>query len=61
MEMRGTPICFSRLRDVDAKRQSVFDSSINKTLGAPSFVRLLHKGRETANACLDRKHLNKKL
>jgi hypothetical protein len=34
---------------------NVFDSSVNKTLSAPSFVRSLHKGWETADAHLDRK------
>ncbi len=33
-----------------------FDSSVDKTLGAPSFVRSLHKGWDTADAHLDRKH-----
>src|ERR1019366_5026140 len=44
----------------EPRNYSIFDSSINTTSGAPSFVRSLRKGWETTEAHLDRKDSGRK-
>src|ERR1039458_4904781 len=44
----------------EPRNYSIFDSSINRNSGAPSFPRSLRKGWETTEAHLDRKDSGRK-